>query len=494
MLSSKLRLFILPTINTIIFLWILTTTGLINSSMAVASPSSAATVPPGYSSEVIQIKFREGTGLHPLDAPFPPNLNSSIANINPLFSLSEERLDKLRLNQTTRSTQKLPNLNMWFQVTLKPGTDANNFMENLKRLDSVEIVEPAPLPAPPSAITPNFTTNQGFLNAAANGIDALFSWITPGGNGSGVTIYDVEYSWNQTHEDLSKANGVPFLLNPGDSAIDPFNDDNHGTAVLGELVADNNTKGVTGISWGADIRLVPAYTAKLHYNPANAILLAVSDASAGDVILIEQQYPVCGLPDYGPAEWLNSVFDVIRTATAHGIVVVEAAGNGGVNLDQPACGSRFDRTLRDSGAIIVGAGGPPTSSLDRQRLTFSSYGSRVDLQGWGQGVMTTGYGLFYSNPDTPTNRDFWYTATFSGTSSASPIVAGAVANLQGIAKKRGLLLTPTQIRTTLVQTGSPQLGNTTQHIGPRPNLRQAIAEQFSTIYLPVISRIYLYRN
>jgi hypothetical protein len=154
--------------------------------------------------------------------------------------------------------------------------------------------------------------------------------------------------------------------------------------------------------------------------------------------------------------------------------VVEAAGNGNVNLDQAACGTTFNRNVRDSGAIIVGAGGPPVSQ-DRQRLSFSSYGSRVDVQGWGRGVATTGYGDSYVNTDEPANHDFWYTNSFSGTSSASPIVAGAVADLQGIALNRfHVPLTAFQLRQLLVDTGSPQLGNTAENIGPRPNLREAI--------------------
>ncbi|MCM3904970.1 MAG: S8 family serine peptidase [Pyrinomonadaceae bacterium] len=205
----------------------------------------------------------------------------------------------------------------------------------------------------------------------------------------------------------------------------------------------------------------------------------MDDGSAGDVILIEQQATVCGLAttNYGPNEWLSSVFDAIQVAVAQGIVVIEAAGNGGVNLDQAACDGRFDRTVRDSGAIIVGAGYPPSSGVDRQRIEFSTFGSRVDLQGWGRDVATTGYGNLYQNPDAPTNPDFWYTGIFSGTSSASPIAAGAAANVQGIAfDQSGIPLTPLQIRTLLVQTGSPQLGNTAEHIGPRPDLRQAIAQ------------------
>jgi len=70
--------------------------------------------------------------------------------------------------------------------------------------------------------------------------------------------------------------------------------------------------------------------------------------------------------------------------------------------------------------------------------------------------------------------NFWYTGFFSGTSSASPIVTGAAANLQAIALNRfGTPLTPFEIRRLLVETGSPQLGATTEHIGPRPNLAAA---------------------
>ena len=46
----------------------------------------------------------------------------------------------------------------------------------------------------------------------------------------------------------------------------------------------------------------------------------------------------------------------ISIASASGIVVVETAGNGGEDLDHSAFGGAFDRSVRDSGALIVGAG------------------------------------------------------------------------------------------------------------------------------------------
>jgi hypothetical protein len=69
----------------------------------------------------------------------------------------------------------------------------------------------------------------------------------------------------------------------------------------------------------------------------------------------------------------------------------------------------------------------------------------------------------------------WYTTNFGGTSSASPIVAGAAASLQGFRKSRSLpVLTPVQMCDVLRSTGTPQAASPRQ-IGPQPNLRAAIA-------------------
>jgi len=458
--------------------------------VSLTTPSATASSPskrPGYSSETVHVKFREGTYADLPRVLLTPSLDRASASITKLLNLPNQKLDELRARGMTRSGKFLPDLNLWFEIRLQPGVDVAAFLEELKRLPSVESAEPTPLPQAPPAITPDFTGNQAYLDAAPGGIDARFSFTIPGGNGSGITIYDVEYDWNQMHEDLSKAHGLPLLLDSGDinapfepDPFDPFRNRNHGTAVLGVIVGDNDTKGVTGISWGAAIGLAPAQTQNKGYNPANAIMLAAANGSAGDVILVEQSIAVCNLgpTDTGPIEWYDPWFAVIETAVANGFVVVETAGNGNVNLDQASCEGKFERTVRDSGAIIVGAGGSPSSGLDRERKADSTYGRRVDLQAWGDSVATTGWiGDLYMNPDDPTNPDFWYTGTFAGTSSAGAIVAGAVANLQGIAVALlGTPLTSSQLRTLLVETGSPQLGNTAEHIGPRPDLRQAIAQ------------------
>lgn len=466
--------------------------------------SLARPLAPGYSRRLFDVKFSDGSqvrldnntlrGLSPQS-----NLPGILYKYQPtaithLFTLPGQELDQLRAGGEARTGKRLPDLNLWFRFTLPSGADPQGFMDAIKSLEGVETVEPAPLPPPPPgyplATTPSFSASQGYLNAAPNGINANYSWTIRGGNGAGVTIFDVEYSWNQTHEDLGKAHGLVPLLSPGDTAVDPFGDKNHGTAVLGELVADKNTIGVNGIAWGSSVRLAPAYTQKLLYAPQNAIALAAAAGSAGDVILIEQQFGVCKVQPpcidttqggCGPLEGYLPVFQAIQIAVAKGIVVVEAAGNGKVNLDQPSCNNLFNRSVRDSGAIIVGAGGSPRSSIDRQRESFSSYGSRVDVQGWGDSVETAGYGKSlgagYVDPSAPTNPNRWYTSRFGGTSSASSMVAGAAADIEGIAKSiLGRPRTSTDVRSLLTSTGSPQLGNTLQHIGPRPNLKAAIGK------------------
>ena len=120
---------------------------------------------------------------------------------------------------------------------------------------------------------------------------------------------------------------------------------------------------------------------------------------------------------------------------------------------------------------MVGAGGPPRPGFtDRERLDFSDYGSRVDVQGWGRRVATLDYGDLQQCAGAG-GRDRHYTDAFSGTSSASPIVAGAAILVESYAH-RGL--SPATVRRVLTLTGTPQTGDPREHIGPRPDLERAL--------------------
>jgi len=174
-------------------------------------------------------------------------------------------------------------------------------------------------------------------------------------------------------------------------------------------------------------------------------------------------------------EYWQDRFDALQYAWAKGIIVIEAAGNGAEDLDDIIYENRFDTTYRNSHAIMVGAGAPPSGNhgTDRSRLDFSNYGERVNLQGYGREVFTTGYGGYWDGDGDP---DQYYTATFSGTSSASPIVTGAVACLQGYYENQyGVPCDADYARQLLYATGSDQQGDISEHIGPRPDLAAAMA-------------------
>ncbi|MEO8843585.1 MAG: S8 family peptidase [Kofleriaceae bacterium] len=316
--------------------------------------------------------------------------------------------------------------------------------------------------------TPSYSEHQGYLDPAPGGIDAPAAWRL-NARGAGVQFADIEGGWNANHEDL-----------PGDRithiAGAMINDPSwraHGTAVLGEVVGRDNGKGVTGIAPDVD----HIYTSSIgSQDVAEAIDAAAAQLHAGDVLLIELQG---GGPRgrYVPMEYWDDNYDAIRAATDRGVVVIEAAGNGNEDLDLAVFKRKFDRTFRDSGAILVGAGGPPRAGYrDREKLDFSNYGSRVDVQGWGRKVATLDYGdLQKCTGEDRHYTDRHYTGEFSGTSSASPIVAGAAILVEGVAHMKGTTLAPRAVRTLLHDTGSPQQGSTKQQIGPRPDLSRAVA-------------------
>jgi subtilisin family serine protease len=191
-------------------------------------------------------------------------------------------------------------------------------------------------------------------------------------------------------------------------------------------------------------------------------------------------------------EWWPDDFAAIRYAVVKGVIVVEAAGNGAENLDDPVYGgpgpgfrphrpNPFLRDGLDAGSILVGAGAPPGGRRgpDRSHLRFSNWGSALDAQGWGRDVATTGgIGAGADETRPGDDEDAWYTDAFAGTSSAAPMVAGALACVQGVLRAEGRTpLTPAQARTALRETGSPQQpakDGSLQRIGNRPDIGQLI--------------------
>jgi subtilisin family serine protease len=406
-------------------------------------------------------------------------------DIAPLFPRAPALLAIDRIEAIARGGTAAPDLTRWWRLRVDRAAAEAIAAALRARPDVVDaFVEPVLVPADaigapggdiaqPAAgacpiRTPSYEPMQGYLGPAPAGIDAPIAWARAGGRGQGVRFADIEGGWNARHEDLP---GDRMQLVAG-SPVAGRHWEAHGTAVLGVIAAKANDLGMVGIAPDID-QLVTASIGGL--GAAAAIDAAQAALRPGDVLLIELQ----GTGPRGrflPVEFWNDVFDAVRVATGRGVIVVAAAGNGGEDLDHRFYRGSFDRKLRDSGAILVGAGGPSARGYtDRARLEFSNFGSRVDVQGWGRGVATLDYGDLQSCSGTERH----YTGQFAGTSSASPIVAGAAVLLQGIYKEStGLVLSPWEVRHLLNVTGSPQVPGRgaplTQNIGPRPDLARAL--------------------
>lgn len=322
----------------------------------------------------------------------------------------------------------------------------------------------------PPLTTIDVTNDQNYFRPAPRGIDVDLASRLPGGNGVGVgvRIADIEAGWTDTHEDLPTM-AFRFGVNWGSD---------HGTAVLGQIAAGVNGFGANGIAPAAQIGWSSITNLNLFpgpiyfYSVGNALLMTGYVLRAGDIALIEQHFPnliagacpnTCNCEQFGYVAVETAPYEhmAISLLTAAGVIVIEAAGNG-QTLVSPA-------SSRDSGAIVVGA-----SSNNLSPACFTNFGPRVNVHAWGQSIGTLGYG---KSPGLRANNDDatqWYTRSFGGTSGASPIVVGAAALIQSTRMASGLSrLTPLQMRTLLVSTGTPQTSGVA--IGPMPDLARALA-------------------
>lgn len=332
--------------------------------------------------------------------------------------------------------------------------------------------------------TPDYAPRQRYLDRAPAGIGVRALGTNASARGAGVRIADIETGWNFQHEDLTQ-----FQVGVAHGNSGAYRD--HGTAVLGIIGGDANGSGVEGAVPAA---ICSTYAAEYDgqrrkWNAADAILVAADRLSRGDVILLEMHAPGPNAaeryPQHGfiPIEYWQAEFAAIRHAIARGIHVVEAAGNGSENLDDDAYGERFSRANRDSGAILVGAGASAAQPDARSRLWWSNYGSRIDLQGWGEDIVTTGGREdpnYYDLRDDP-DGDRCYTQSFGGTSGASPIVVGAVAAIESVLRPtKRPQLGPRAMRELLDSTGTPQVdgpdGPASQRVGPLPDVPAALRQ------------------
>ncbi|SDJ89235.1 Por secretion system C-terminal sorting domain-containing protein [Chryseobacterium jejuense] len=397
---------------------------------------------------------------------FTYDLGFNNEKINEMIASSQ------RNGNSGESVQKLKRI---FKANI-PAQDGDTFqritkiLEKFPEIEYVSVMSSTPVEPPlvnMFVATPDLESVQTYLNDNP-GINAKYAW-SRGITGQNIRIRDVEYGFYKTHEMLTNQNSIQ--LEPGyspNSGLANNNYRDHGTAVVSILGSIKDNIGLTGAVYSAsEIKGYMEWTT-VGYNRASAVSRSINASQSGDVILYEMQ---TGGKDgqYCPAEYDSVIWDLTKAATDSGIIIIAAAGNGNQDLDDP-----FYATYRargNSGAIIVGAGTPNTT---HSKQSFSTYGSRVDVQGWGSSVLAAGYGS-YAKYDNDNNRTYNY---FSGTSSATPTVASAAVLVQSFYRQTtGQNLTPAAMRSLLVSTGIPQGGtDVNKKIGPLPNVKNAILQ------------------
>jgi hypothetical protein len=370
-----------------------------------------------------------------------------------------------------------PNFENFLVIECPPGFDTGSLVFALNQVEGVvEYAYTSPLLEEAAVVgtsNPRFA-DQGYLGIV-NGINVQAAW-TQGADGSGVEFIDIERGWLLTHRDLPQ--NIPLL--DGHNFREGFP---HGCAVLGIVVGIDDNKGIVGIAPKAGAAVISRVTrsgANLLVDQTAAIILkAAVLLGFGDVLLLEMT------AEGRPVEIAPAIFHAIQLATACGLIVVEPAGNGGHNLDdfrddsgKHVLSRNVPADFKDSGAIVVGAS---QSAFPHARLSFSSFGSRVDCYAWGENIVTTGDEVQITDQNAIMNN-------FRGTSGASAIIAGACVLAQDLNSRMipvsGLSgkLGPLSMRQMLSnpQNGTPSFLESDQ-IGSMPDFQKIIANEYFQI-------------
>jgi subtilisin family serine protease len=319
-------------------------------------------------------------------------------------------------------------------IVLKAG-DVNGAIASLKADPNVEFAEPNWIYTHSATSTDPYFTNgslwgmYGAGTSPANqyGSNAAAAWAAGRTGSSSVYIGVIDEGIQYTHPDLSgqvwtnpfdAADGVD---NDGNGYVDDIrgwdfanndnsiydggnkgNLDDHGTHVAGTIGAKSNGSGVVGVNW--NVTLISAkFLGRNGGTTANAVRAVdyLTNLKTRHGLNI-----VASNNSWGGGGYSQALYDAIARANAANILFIAAAGNSGTNNDTTASyPSNYDLP----NVIAVAA-------IDRNGAlaSWSQYGARtVDLGAPGVAIFSTTAANLYES--------------YSGTSMATPHVAGAAA-------------------------------------------------------------------
>jgi thermitase len=178
-------------------------------------------------------------------------------------------------------------------------------------------------------------------------------------------------------------------------------DNGHGTHVAGIVAGrGNNGQGVSGVCWSGSVMALKFMNSRGHGSMSKAV--------AGIEYAIKQGAKIIN-GSFGSSESSQALEDEIEKAQDKGVLIVVAAGNESQNIDKTPV---YPASYTNGNLLVVAA------STDADGLaSFSNLGAKnVDLAAPGDNILSTYMGGGYR--------------TLSGTSMASPMIAGVAALLR----------------------------------------------------------------
>jgi thermitase len=275
-----------------------------------------------------------------------------------------------------------------------------------------------------SQLTPNdeFLNRQWYLNNTSNpnfDVRAIDGWRISKGV-EDIIIAIIDEGVDTLHPDLKDKIVSQFDAVENDNDQQPQDNAGHGTSCAGIAAAStNNGLGVSGIGWNN--KIMPIRIAKVNSGGrwetnaniiANGILEAVN---RGARVLS------CSWGGGTPSSYINSSIDY---AISKNCIVVFAAGNDASSVNYPANLS-LEKKIITVAATNEWDESKSRTSQDGEDWWGTNFGPEIVVSAPGVHMTTTditGDGKGYE-PDSD------YIFDFNGTSSSTPLVAGAIALL-----------------------------------------------------------------
>lgn len=338
----------------------------------------------------------------------------------------------------------------WYSIQVPNGMDMQQAMQSLALRTDVAFATPDfRLYATATPNDPGLASTWGLSNSRSVGVDIGAKQAWDFGTSSSVVVAVIDSGIDYNHVDLAAniwrntdeiagngrdddGNGYVDDIRGWNFVSDnnnPMDDNGHGTHIAGTIGAvGNNATGVAGINWS--IQMMPLkFLARDGSGLLSDAIAAIDYARVNGAKIINASW--------GGGGFSSALQSAIQRFQNAGGIFVAAAGNEGSNN---AVVASYPANYNLTNIVSV-ASSTSTDGLS----SFSNYGTNVDIAAPGSNIYST----------LPGNRY----GSMSGTSMATPHVAGAMALLWG----QNPSVTARQLIDAVMQNTDDVLRGPTQH-------------------------------